>query len=154
MLLFLDDLIPGRRFTSATQTVTRDDILAFARAYDPQPFHLDDVAAAASLFGGLVASGWHTAALTMRLLVESLPVAGGLIGAGGDVTWPEPTRPGDALRVTSEVVRVMPSRSKPDRGSVVLRCETLNQHGTAVQIMQPRLVVPRRTEDRGGFAEP
>ena len=147
MLLFLDDLSPGRRFTSGTRIVTRDDILAFARAYDPQPFHLDETAAAASLFGGLVASGWHTAALTMRLLVESLPVAGGLIGAGGDVTWPEPTRPGDTLRVTSEVVRAIPSRSKPDRGSVVLRCETLNQHGVAVQIMQPRLVVPRRTGD-------
>ena len=144
MLLFLDDLSPGRRFTSATLTVMRDDILAFARAYDPQPFHLDEAAAAASFFGGLVASGWHTAALTMRLLVESLPIAGGLIGAGGDVTWPEPTRPGDTLRVTSEVVRVTPSRSRPDRGSVVLRCETLNQNGVAVQIMQPRLVVPRR----------
>lgn len=143
-LLFLDDLVPGRRFSTATVTVTRDDIIAFARAYDPQPFHLDDAAAAASLFGGLVASGWHTAALTMRLLVESLPVAGGLVGTGGSVEWPQPTRPGDTLRVESAVVEVAPSRSKPDHGRVTLRCETLNQHGAAVQIMRPRLVVPRR----------
>ena len=144
MILFFDDICPGQRFESATVTVARDDIVAFARLYDPQPFHLDEAAAAVSLFGGLVASGWHTAALTMRLLVGSLPVAGGLVGAGGEMRWPHPTRPGDVLRVASEVTAVTPSRSKPDRGTVLLRCETANQHGTVVQIMQPRLMVPRR----------
>ena len=144
MPLFLDDLSPGQRFASATRTVTREDIVDFARTFDPQPFHLDEAAAAASRFGGLVASGWHTAALTMRLLVESLPLAGGLVGAGGELSWPRPTRPGDVLRAVSEVVSVTPSRSKPDRGTVLLRCETVNQDGAAVQIMQPRLVVPRR----------
>lgn len=144
MALFLDDLTPGQRFESGPLTVTRDDIVGFARAFDPQPFHLDEAAAAGSLFGGLVASGWHTAALTMRLLVESLPVAGGLVGAGGEVSWPRPTRPGDVLRVVSEVAEVRPSRFKADRGTVLLRCETLNQGGAAVQVMQPRLVVPRR----------
>ena len=142
--LHLDDLAPGRRLASAALTVTRDDIVGFARSYDPQPFHMDEAAATASLFGGLVASGWHTAALTMRLLVDSLPIAGGLVGAGGALEWPRPTRPDDTLRVESEVVEVAPSRSKPDRGLVTLRCETLNQHGEPVQIMRPRLVVPRR----------
>src|SRR4051812_46681465 len=101
---FLDDLQVGQRFVSGTHLVDEDQITAFARQFDPQPFHLDDAAAKASLFGGLAASGWHTAAITMRLLVESgLPLEGGIIGAGGEVAWPRPTRPGDVLRVESEV---------------------------------------------------
>src|SRR5258705_13524570 len=94
--LYLDDLQVGQRFTSAAHSIDEAQIKAFAREYDPQPFHLDDVAAKGSLFGGLAASGWHTAAITMRLLVESgLPIAGGVIGAGGEVNWPRPTHPGD-----------------------------------------------------------
>ncbi len=142
---FLDDLAPGQRFTSGTSRVEPDEIKAFAASYDPQPFHLDEQAAAASLFGGLAASGWHTAAITMRLLVEGgAPLAGGLIGAGCELAWPRPVRPGDELTVVSEVLEVRPSRSRPDRGMVTVRSETLNQQGEVVQTMVAKLVVPRR----------
>jgi acyl dehydratase len=143
--LYLDDLHAGQRFTSATQRMTVESIKEFAAQFDPQPFHLDEEAAAASMFGGLVASGWHTAAVTMRLLVEGgAPIAGGVIGAGGEVAWPRATHPGDELQVTSEVLAVTPSRSKPDRGIVVVRSETRNQRGEVVQVMTSKLVVPRR----------
>ncbi len=109
---YLDDLSVGQRFTSGTLTVTADEIKGYAAKYDPQPFHLDDAAAQATLFGGLAASGWHTAAMTMRLLVDGgAPLAGGIIGAGGEIAWPRPTRPGDMLHVESEVVEITPSRS-------------------------------------------
>ena len=140
----LDDLQVGQRFTSATHAVDVDQIKAFARQFDPQPFHLDETAAKHSLFGGLVASGWHTAAITMSLLVKGgLPIAGGIIGAGGEIGWPAPTRPGDVLHVESEVIEVTPSRSRPDRGMVTMRCETRNQRGEIVQVLTARLVVPR-----------
>lgn len=145
--LYLDDLHVGQRFTSATQRMTVESIKAFAAQFDPQPFHLDEKAAEASLFGGLVASGWHTAAVTMRLLVQGgAPIAGGVIGAGGEVAWPRATHPGDELQVVSEVLAVTPSRSKPDRGIVMVRSETRNQRGEVVQIMTSKLVVPRRPE--------
>ena len=143
-LLYLDDLKVGDRFTSGTHEVRPDDIRRFAEEFDPQPFHLDDAAARQSLFGGLAASGWHTAAMTMRLLVESVPLAGGVIGAGGEIAWPRPTRPGDVLTVESEVLEVKPSRSRPDRGTVTLRSETKNQRGEVVQTLTSRLVVPKR----------
>jgi acyl dehydratase len=143
-LLYFEDLTPGRRFESARRAVAAGEIKAFARDFDPQPFHTDEAAAAASFFGGLAASGWHTAALTMRLMVEALPVAGGLIGAGGEIAWPRPTRPGDELRIVVTVESATPSRSRPDRGSVVIRTETLNQAGEPVQVLTARLVVPRR----------
>ena len=143
--LFFDDLALGQRFTSGTEEVTEAEIKAFASRYDPQRFHLDDAAAKDTLFGGLAASGWHTAALTMRLLVGGgAPLAGGLIGAGGEIAWPKPTRPGDILRVESEVVALVPSRSRPDRGMATLRSETLNQRGEIVQVLTAKLVVPRR----------
>jgi acyl dehydratase len=143
--LYLEDLSVGQRFTSAKRTLTTEAIKRFASEFDPQPFHLDEAAAEASLLGGLAASGWHTAATTMRLLVEGgAPIAGGVIGAGGEVTWPRPTRPGDELQVVSEIVEIKPSRSKPDRGIVTLRSETRNQRGEVVQIMTSKLVVPRR----------
>ncbi|WP_191058903.1 MaoC family dehydratase [Geminicoccus harenae] len=142
---FLDDLTVGQRFVSGTKRVETQDIKAFAQEFDPQPFHLDEVAAEGSLFGGLAASGWHTAAVTMRLLVEGgAPLAGGLIGAGAEVAWPRPTRPGDLLTVTSEVLEIRPSRSRPDRGMVTLRSETRNQDGEIVQTLVAKLVVPRR----------
>lgn len=148
--LHLEDLAVGQRFATGTYRVEEAEIRAFARAYDPQPFHLDAQAAAASLFGGLAASGWHTAALTMRLLVEhGPPIAGGIIGAGVEVTWPRPVRPGDTLRVEGEIVAVVPSRSRPDRGMVTLRAETRDQHGETVQVMTARLVVPRRMAAAG-----
>ena len=135
----------GQRFTSGTHAVDAAQIKAFAAQYDPQPFHLDDDAAKETLFAGLAASGWHTAAITMRLLVESgLPIAGGIIGAGGEVSWPRPTRPGDVLHVVSEIEEVTPSRSRPDRGMVTVRSETRNQRDEVVQVLTSRLVVPRR----------
>jgi acyl dehydratase len=143
--VYLEDLHVGQRFESATHVVTADEIKAFAAEFDPQPFHLDEAAAEATLLGGLAASGWHTAALTMRLLVKgAAPIAGGVVGAGVEITWPRPTRPGDALKVVSEVMEVTPSRSKPDRGTVILKSETRNQRGEAVQILTSKLIVPRR----------
>ncbi len=143
-LLYLDDLQVGQRFTSRTLLVDEAEIKAFASRFDPQPFHLDEIAAKDSLFSGLVASGWHTAAMTMRLLVEGLPLAGGLIGAGGELSWPRPTRPGDILRVEIEIVEIIPSRSRPDRGVALTRIVTHNQRDEEVQILVAKLVVPRR----------
>jgi acyl dehydratase len=143
--LYLEDLPVGRRFKSAEHSIDERQIKAFASAFDPQPFHLDDVAAGKSIFGGLAASGWHTAAITMRLNVTSgLPIAGGIVGLGGDLSWPKPVRPGDVLHVESEVVEVIPSRSRPDRGTVVVRSETRNGRGEVVQITTAKLLVPRR----------
>lgn len=143
--LYLDDLSVGQRFTSGSLTVDEEEIFSFARRYDPQPFHLDEEAAKATLFGGLAASGWHTAALTMKLLVGGgAPIAGGIVGAGGQIEWPRPTRPGDTLTVHSEVLEIVPSRSRPERGMVTLRSETQNQKGEAVQVITMKLVVPRR----------
>ena len=140
--LYLDDLYVGQRFTSATHAIDAAQIKAFARQFDPQPFHLDEAAAKGTVFGGLVASGWHTAALSMRLQVESgLPIAGGMIGIGGEMSWPRPTRPGDVLRVMSEIVEVTPSRSRPDRGVVRVRSETRNQRDEVVQILDAKVKV-------------
>ncbi len=143
--LFLEDLAVGQRFVSASAEMTAAAIVEFAQQYDPQPFHLDDEAARATLFGGLAASGWHTAAMTMRLNVTSgPPLAGGIIGGGGEINWPTPTRPGDVLHVEYEVMEVTPSRSRPERGAIVLKTETKNQHGKIVQSMTVKLIVPRR----------
>jgi acyl dehydratase len=141
----LDDLSVGQRFASGTHTIDEAQIKAFAAQFDPQPFHLDDAAAKETLFGGLAASGWHTVAITMRLLVQSgLPLQGGIIGSGGTIEWPRPTRPGDTLSVVSEVMELKPSRSRPDRGTAAVRSETRNQRGEPVQIITMKLVVPRR----------
>jgi acyl dehydratase len=143
--LYLEDLQVGQTFSSAAEEMTEAEILAFAEKFDPQPFHLDHEVAKATLFGGLAASGWHTAAFTMRLNVTSGPkFAGGIVGGGGEISWPMPTRPGDVLHVESEVLEVMPSRSKPDRGMVVLLSNTVNQDGKIVQVSKMKLVVPRR----------
>jgi acyl dehydratase len=143
--LYLEDFQVGQRFQSGTRSVGEEQIRTFAQQFDPQPFHLDAAAAKASFFGGLVASGWHTAAITMRLLVESgLPIAGGIIGAGGEITWPSPVRPGAVLHVESEILEVRPSRSRPDRGIVTVRSETRDHVGEVVQVLVAKLVVPRR----------
>lgn len=139
-----EDLAVGDSFISGEYTITRAEIIDFAQRYDPQPFHLSEEAARHSLFGGLAASGWHTAAVSMRLLVQSLPLAGGVIGAGGEISWPRPTRPGDVLRVRSEIVQIVPSRSKPDRAIVLLQSETLNQNAEVAQRFVSKLVVFRR----------
>jgi acyl dehydratase len=141
----LDDLQVGQRFTSRTHVIDEAQIKAFARQFDPQPFHLDDEAAKRTIFAGLAASGWHTAAITMRLLVETgLPLAGGIIGAGGELAWPKPTRPGDTLQVESEVVEITPSRSRPDRGTATVRSLTRNQRNEVVQELRAKLIVSRR----------
>lgn len=143
--LYLEDLTVGARFTSAEHTLDSQQIKAFANQFDPQPFHLDDVAAKDTLFGGLAASGWHTAAITMRLLVTSgFPVQGGIIGSGGEINWPRPTRPTDVLHVESEIIEIKPSRSRPERGMVVMHSQTRNQHGDVVQDLVTKLVVGRR----------
>jgi acyl dehydratase len=144
--LYLEDLQVGQRFVSGTHRIDEEQVRAFAGQFDPQPFHLDAEAATETFFGGLVASGWHTAAITMRLLVESgLPIAGGIIGAGGEITWPNPTRPGDVLQVESEILELRPSRSRPDRGIATVRSETRNQRGDTVQVLVAKLVVQRWT---------
>ena len=143
--LYLEDLEVGQRFKTRTHPLTQDEIIAFGRDYDPQPFHLDPEAAEHSFFAGLAASGWHTAAITMRLQVESgPPLAGGLIGASVELSWPRPTRPGDILRVESEILEVKPSRSKPDRGMITLKSETKNQKDEVVQTQTAKLLVWRR----------
>jgi acyl dehydratase len=144
-LLYLEDLHVGQKFSSAPERITEADILAFAEQFDPQPFHLNHEAAKASIFGGLAASGWHTAAFSMRLNVTSGPkFAGGIIGGGGEINWPLPTRPGDTLHGEYEILEITPSRSKPDRGMVLLLINTMNQDGKAVQTAKMKLIVPRR----------
>ncbi|MBP2229139.1 acyl dehydratase [Azospirillum agricola] len=143
---YYEDLKVGDRFSGGPLTVTEDDIVGFAARFDPQPFHLDAEAAKGTLFGGLAASGWHTASLTMRMIVGSdTELAGGYIGVGVDsIAWPKPTRPGDRLRVESEVVELRLSGKRPDRGIVRIRTVTLNQADEIVQTMVANLLVPAR----------
>src|SRR5437763_2628909 len=143
--LFLGDLHVGQRFTSGTHAIDEAQIKAFAIQFDPQPFHLDDAAAKGTLFGGLAASGWHTAALTMRLLVNGgAPIAGGIIGAGAEeLRWPRPVRPGDELAVESEVLEIRPSRSRPTQGLMKMRSTTLNQNNEPVQVFVANQLVRR-----------
>jgi acyl dehydratase len=144
---YFDDFAVGQTFGSGRHKIDVEGIKRFAFEFDPQPFHLDEKAARDTMFGGLVASGWHTAAATMRLMVESeLKPHGGIIGAGfEELRWPRPVRPGDELRIESEVLDMRPSKSRPDRGLIKVRTTTLNQNGEAVQILVATLVVPRRS---------
>ena len=146
MKRYFEDFGVGQTFGSGRLRVDTERCKTFAAEFDPQPFHLDEEAARHTMFGGLAASGWHTAAITMRLMVGGVPLAGGIIGAGGEINWPKPTRPGDVLHVESEIVEVTPSRSRPDRGMVTVRSETLNQRGETVQVLTAKLIVPRRAE--------
>ena len=145
---YLEDFAVGQKFGSGRLTIDEQRIKSFAAEFDPQPFHLDDEAARGSIFRGLAASGWHTAALTMRPLVEGdLKPAGGIIGAGFDeFQWPRPVRPGDELHLESEVLEVRPSKSRPEQGMIKVRTTTLNQKDEPVQISVGNLVVPRRAE--------
>jgi acyl dehydratase len=143
--LYLEDLQVGQRFTSGTYLMDEGRIKTFAAEFDPQPFHLDEAAAQASVFRGLAASGWHTAAVAMRLLVTGgLPFANGIIGAGGEIAWPKPTRPGDTLRVESEILEIVPSRSKPNQAFVTVRMTTLNQNQEPVYIFTAKLLAFKR----------
>jgi acyl dehydratase len=145
---YLEDFAVGQRFGSGRARIDAARIKSFAAEFDPQPFHLDEAAARGTIFQGLAASGWHTAALTMRLLVESeLRPAGGIVGAGFDeFRWPRPVRPGDELRVESEILEVRPSKSRPGQGMIKVRTTTLNQNDEEVQVHVGNLVVPRRPE--------
>ena len=147
MRLYLEDLHVGQRFTSAPHRLEAEEIKEFAAKYDPQPFHLSEDGAAGTLFGSLAASGWHTAALTMRLLVDSVPMADGLIGAELQLAWPRPARPGMELRVFSEILDIVPSRSKPHMAIVMMQSETRDQDGEAVQRVTVKMPVFKR--DRG-----
>ena len=143
---FLDDFVPGQRFSGATRIrMDAERMKAFAAEFDPQPFHLDEDAARSTFFRGLAASGWHTAAVTMRLLVDSeLKPAGGIVGAGFDeFRWPHPVRPGDELRVECEILEVRHSKSRPEQGMVKFRTNTLNQRDEVVQMSVGNLVVLR-----------
>jgi len=143
--LYLEDLRVGQRFTSETYLMEASRIKEFAAEFDPQPFHIDESAAEVSVFKGLAASGWHTAAVAMRLLVTGgLPFANGLVGVGGEVAWPRPTRPGDILHVESEIVEITPSRSKPQQGIVTVRATMFNQNRELVYVLTAKLLVVRR----------
>jgi acyl dehydratase len=143
---YLEDFAVGQLYRSGRLRIDKDEIVAFAAQFDPQSYHLDEDAGRKSVFGGLVASGWHTAALMMRLVADGeLRPAGGILGVGFDaLSWPRPVRPGDELHVVSEVLEVRPSKSRPDRGLIRVRTTTLNQNGEAVQIYTANLLVPRR----------
>ena len=142
--LYLDDLHVGQRFTSGSYLMESARIKEFAAEFDPQPFHLDQGAAEASVFRGLAASGWHTAAVAMRLLVAGgLPFANGIVGLGGDIAWPKPTRPGDTLQIESEIIEITPSRSKPQQGIVTVRSTMFNQDREAVYLLTAKLLLHR-----------
>lgn len=143
---YFEDFHVGQKFVTAPHPIDAEQIVNFASQFDPQPFHLDDAAGKNTLFGGLVASGWHTASIAMRLTLEGeLRIAGGMIGGGGELQWTKPVRPGDTLRVHAVVLEVTPSRTHPDRGSIVVRSETRDQIGEVVQVFTARMIVPRRT---------
>ena len=144
--LYLEDLKVGDTWTSREVVMTADSIKAFAKDYDPQPFHLDEDAAKDTFFQGLAASGWHTACTTMRLLVEMLPLADGLIGAEANLRWPAPTRAGDTLHVVAKITDIKPSRSKPDRAIVSWQIDTLNQNGDCAQSFGCKMLVFRRQQ--------
>ncbi|HEX3153509.1 MAG TPA: MaoC family dehydratase [Candidatus Angelobacter sp.] len=145
--LYLEDLHVGQRFVSGTHHMDEEKIKQFAREFDPQPFHLDEAAAKGSVFAGLAASGWHTAAVAMRLLVDGgLPFGNGIIGLGGDLAWPKPTRPGDTLHVESEILEIVPSRSKPNQAIVIVKSTTLNQNGEPVHSFTSKCLVFKRPQ--------
>ena len=144
--MYLEDLSIGQKFVSSKLQISTSDILAFAKQFDPQPFHLDHEQAKETLFQGLAASGWHTSAITMKLLTEGkgLPISSGVIGAGGELSWPMPVRPDDTLQVETTILEIHPSRSKPDRGRVKVENRTINQDGETVQFFIASLVVFRK----------
>jgi acyl dehydratase len=145
--LYLEDLFVGQRFTSGSYRMDEERIKAFATEFDPQPFHVDPQAAQATVFNGLAASGWHTAAVAMRLLVTGgLPLGNGILGLGGELAWPSPTRPGDTLHVESEIVEIVPSRSKPNRAVVKVKSTTLNQEAIPVYVFTGKVLVFKRPQ--------
>lgn len=148
---YLEQFAPGQKFASGQLKVDRGRIKSFAAEFDPQPFHLHEEAARQSVFKGLAASGWHTAAMTMRLLVESeLEPVGGIVGVGFDeFRWPNPARPDDTLHLDIEVLEVRPSKSRPDQGVIKVKTTTLNQNNEPVQVSVGNLIVRRRLGSTG-----
>ena len=146
--LHLDDFKSGQVYELGSETVSRDEILEFAKRYDPQPFHVDDAAAGDSIFGGLIASGWHTCSLTMRLMVDNLLSRSASLGSPGvnQIRWLLPVRPGDTLTARAKVLAVTPSNSKPDRGTVELQYEVRNQDDQPVIAMQGISMFRRRAK--------
>ena len=139
--LYLDDLYVGQTFVSGEHLLDEAQIIAYARQFDPQVFHLDPEAAKHTFFQGLAASGWHTASISMRLVTESIPLADGVIGGGmEELAWPQPTRPGDVLQVESEIVEIIPSQSKPNRALVRVLSHTKNQRGEVLQRFRPKMI--------------
>lgn len=145
--LYLEDLSVGMSFTAGPIKITGAEIIAFAKEYDPQPFHTDPVRAVSTVFKGLAASGWQTVGLTMRMIVEAAPLAGGVIGFGGEISWPRPVRPGDELSIECEIIEITPSRSKPNQAAATIRTVTRNQNGETVQILTSKNLIFKR-----GFA--
>src|SRR5579864_2295883 len=144
---YFEDLKVGDRFESQAYSVSEEQIVAFAREFDPQPFHIDRDVAATTMFGGIFASGWHTAAIMMRLFVQTLNFAEGAIGLGVDeLRWPNAVKPGDVLQVETEILDVRESRSKPTQGIIRIRNVTTNHRGEVVQTMFASALVPRRTK--------
>ncbi|MFD0986366.1 MaoC family dehydratase [Methyloligella solikamskensis] len=141
---YLEDLSVGQVFQTGRHRMEVDEIKRFAQQFDPQIFHTDERGAEGSFFGELVASGWHTGSVTMRLLVESRFLADGFIGSHIDVTWPRPVKPGDVLRVQGTILEIDPSKSRPERGRITVSVETLNQRDEVVQKMITTLLVHRR----------
>ncbi len=135
--VFLEDFVAGEVIELGSRSVSREEIVEFARRYDPQPFHIDETAAKASIFGGLIASGWHTASMFMRLFVDRVLGGGASLGSPGidEIRWPKPVRPDDTLKARVTVLEVVPSRSKPDRGHIRVRYEVFNQSGEMVMTM-------------------
>src|SRR5262245_2309279 len=147
---YYDDLKAGDRFKSEPLKVTEKELIEFAHRFDPQMFHLSRRRAERSIFKGLIASGWHTAAMSMRLFVQTLNFAEGAIGLGVDeLRWPNAVRPGDVLMVETKIVEVRPSRSRPGHGIIRLRNVTTNQRGEVVQTMLANAMVPRRAPANG-----
>ena len=143
--LYLDDLQVGQQFRSGDYLMTAERMKSFALEFDPQPFHLDETAAETSIFRGLAASGWHTAAATMRMMADGgVPFANGLIGLGGEILWPRPTRAGDCLHVISEIIEITPSRSKPQQAIVKVRIATINQKDEEVQVFTAKILAHKR----------
>ena len=150
MIRYLEDFEPGQKYGSGQLPVEATRIKSFAAEFDPQPFHLGEDSARQTFFKGLAASGWHTAAMTMRLCLSSdFRPAGGIVGGGGELTWSKPVRPGDRLRVQIEVVETRASRSRPGQGLVKVHIATLNQHDETVQTFSPTLLVDRRIPAEG-----
>jgi len=139
--LFLEDIFAGMKFFAGPYLLTEEAIIGFAKQFDPQPFHTDPKAAKATFFQGLAASGWHTVAITMRLLTEGgMPFGGGSIGLGAEVSWLKPVRPGDELSVETEILDITPSRSKPHQAIVTVRTATRNQKDEIVQVLTSKVL--------------